>query len=122
MRKGRPMAEIRNIPQEELEQQKEFAARVRELYILRKNAQPMACVRTYGCQQNVSDSERMKGMLKTMGFGFTEEPSEADFILYNTCAVREHAVDRVFGNVGALKHIKKKNIRSLPIYQRVTLD
>ena len=102
------MAEIRHISNEELEQQKEFAARVRELYILRGIEKPMACVRTYGCQQNVSDSERMKGMLETMGFGFTEEPSEADFILYNTCAVREHAVDRVFGNVGALKHIKKK--------------
>lgn len=102
------MAEIRNVSTVELEQQKEFAERVRELYILKKNEQPKACVRTYGCQQNVSDSERMKGMLETMGFGFTEEPNEADFILFNTCAVREHAVDRVFGNVGALKHIKAK--------------
>lgn len=102
------MAEIRNVSSEELEQQKEFAERVRELYILKGNDCPKACVRTYGCQQNVSDSERMKGMLETMGFTFTEEPGEADFILFNTCAVREHAVDRVFGNVGALKHIKNK--------------
>jgi len=102
------MADIRTVSAEELEQQKEFAERVRELYILKKNEKPLACVRTYGCQQNVSDSQRMKGMLETMGFGFTEEPDEADFILFNTCAVREHAVDRVFGNVGALKHIKAR--------------
>ena len=47
-------------------------------------------------------------MLAAMGFGFTEEPDAADFILFNTCAVREHACDRVFGNVGALKHIKRR--------------
>lgn len=107
------MAEIRNVSNEELEQQKEFAARVRELYILKNVERPLACVRTYGCQQNVSDSERMKGMLEEMGFGFTEEPEQADFILFNTCAVREHAVDRVFGNVGALKHIKARRPETL---------
>ena len=70
---------------------------------------PMACIRTYGCQQNVADSEKIKGMLSQMGFCFTEKAEEADFILFNTCAVREHAEDRVFGNVGALKNIKRKN-------------
>ncbi len=69
---------------------------------------PLACVRTFGCQQNVADSERIKGMLAQMGFGFTDIPDEADVILFNTCAVREHASDRVFGNVGALKHIKRR--------------
>ena len=69
---------------------------------------PLAHVRTFGCQQNVSDSERIKGMLAQMGFGFTEEPEQADLILFNTCAVREHAEDRVFGNVGALKGIKRR--------------
>ncbi len=68
---------------------------------------PTACIRTYGCQQNVADSEKIKGMLSEMGFSFTENPEEADFILFNTCAVREHAEDRVFGNVGALKNIKR---------------
>ena len=70
---------------------------------------PMACIRTYGCQQNVADSEKIKGMLSQMGFGFTEEAEDADFILFNTCAVREHAEDRVFGNVGALKNIKRRH-------------
>lgn len=70
---------------------------------------PMACIRTYGCQQNVADSEKIKGMLAKMGFEFTENAEDADFILFNTCAVREHAEDRVFGNVGALKNIKRKH-------------
>ena len=50
----------------------------------------------------------MKGWLSLMGFGFTEQPELADFILFNTCAVREHAEDRVFGNVGALKALKRR--------------
>lgn len=70
---------------------------------------PLAFVRTYGCQQNVADGEKIKGLLEQMGFGFTEEEEEADFILFNTCAVREHAEDRVFGNVGALKNVKRRH-------------
>ena len=50
----------------------------------------------------------MKGLLAQMGFGFTDSPEQADFILFNTCAVREHAEDRVFGNVGALKALKRR--------------
>ncbi|MBR5872885.1 MAG: tRNA (N6-isopentenyl adenosine(37)-C2)-methylthiotransferase MiaB [Oscillospiraceae bacterium] len=75
---------------------------------MKPDSPPLACIRTFGCQQNVADSDRIKGMLARMGFGFTEEVEEADFILFNTCAVREHACDRVFGNVGALKHIKRR--------------
>ena len=48
-------------------------------------------------------------MLSEMGFDFAGSPEEADFILFNTCAVREHAQDRVFGNVGALKNIKRRH-------------
>lgn len=70
---------------------------------------PLAFTHTYGCQGNVADGERINGMLATMGFGFTDDVNEADFILYNTCAVREHAEDRVFGNVGALKHVKRRH-------------
>ena len=99
----------RQITAEELSKQLPFYDKVRQHYILQKpDSPPLACIRTFGCQQNVADSERIKGMLAQMGFGFTEETEEADFILYNTCAVREHACDRVFGNVGALKHIKKR--------------
>ncbi|MBQ5381785.1 MAG: tRNA (N6-isopentenyl adenosine(37)-C2)-methylthiotransferase MiaB, partial [Ruminococcus sp.] len=53
--------------------------------------------------------ERIKGMLEGSGFGFTDTPDDADFILFNTCAVREHAEDRVFGNVGALKNLKRRH-------------
>ena len=70
---------------------------------------PMALVHTYGCQQNVSDSEKLKGLLEKMGFSFTDNEDEADLIIFNTCAVREHAEDRVFGNVGALKNVKRKH-------------
>ena len=100
---------IRKITPEELAAQQPFAEKVRRHYEnLHPEIAPLACVLTFGCQQNVADSERIKGMLAEMGFGFTEEPEQADFILFNTCAVREHAVDRVFGNVGALKHIKRR--------------
>ena len=97
----------RIISAEELQLQIPYCEKVREHYVNHKvDGPPLACIRTFGCQQNVADSEHIKGMLVEMGFGFTDEPDDADFILFNTCAVREHACDRVFGNVGALKHIK----------------
>lgn len=70
---------------------------------------PMAFVHTYGCQGNVADSEHIKGMLVEMGYELCSSPDEADIIVYNTCAIREHAEDRVFGNVGALKRLKSEN-------------
>ena len=70
---------------------------------------PRVYVRTYGCQQNVNDSERIKGILVAAGFVVADAETDADMIVFNTCAVREHAEDRVFGNVGALKPLKEKN-------------
>ena len=72
---------------------------------------PMAYVRSFGCQQNVNDGEKIKGVLLDAGFGLCDAPEQADLILFNTCAVREHAEDRVFGNVGALKSLKEANPR-----------
>ncbi|MBR5614725.1 MAG: tRNA (N6-isopentenyl adenosine(37)-C2)-methylthiotransferase MiaB [Clostridia bacterium] len=69
---------------------------------------PLAFVETYGCAQNESDSERLKGMLEAMGYDFCDSTEEADLVLYNTCAVRENAELRVFGNIGALKHQKNR--------------
>ena len=98
------------LAQEELSRQKLFMADVAEMMKVRaRGPVPMAYVRTYGCQQNVADGEKIKGLLSEMGFSFAETPEEADFILFNTCAVREHAQDRVFGNVGALKNIKRRH-------------
>lgn len=66
-----------------------------------------AMITTYGCQQNVSDSEHIRGLLAEMGYSFCTNAEEADLAVFNTCAVREHAEQRVFGNVGALKGIKQ---------------
>lgn len=90
-------------------EQTEYILAVKDIINKKFKNPPKALINTYGCQQNVSDSERMKGMLCNMGFEFTEDANEADFILFNTCAVREHAEDRVFGNIGALKHYKRRN-------------
>ena len=68
---------------------------------------PKAYTHTFGCQQNEADTERIRGMLSEMGYEMTDTPDAADFILFNTCAVREHAEDRAFGNIGALRHLKK---------------
>ncbi|MFQ9064092.1 tRNA (N6-isopentenyl adenosine(37)-C2)-methylthiotransferase MiaB [Eubacterium sp.] len=102
-------AKIKKVSDEELEVQRQFAHKVNELTSKRYSSKPLACVVTYGCQQNVADSEHIKGMLEAMGYGFTEERTQAKLIIFNTCAVREHAEDRVFGNVGALKKYKLAN-------------
>ena len=92
-----------------LQKQEEYTDMLRDILPYRYGCDhPRAFVHTYGCQQNVADSEKIKGMLIQMGCELTEEKEEADIILFNTCAVREHAEDRVFGNVGALKSLKRK--------------
>lgn len=68
-----------------------------------------AFVRSFGCQLNVSDGEKIKGLLKSAGYSFAESESDADLIILNTCAVRENAEDRVFGIVGSMKHLKDSN-------------
>ena len=91
-------------------EQKEFKKKVKNIVKSRFQGEtPKAFVHTYGCQGNVADSEHIKGQLVEMGYSLTETLNEADIIIYNTCAIREHAEDRVFGNVGALKTLKKNN-------------
>ncbi len=98
-----------SVPQEELDKQKEYMNLVRTVISSRYPVEaPKAFVHTYGCQGNVADSEKILGMLKEMGYDFCDTPEDADLVLYNTCAIREHAEDRVFGNVGALKPVKKQ--------------
>lgn len=63
---------------------------------------------TYGCQMNVHESEKLAYICEKMGYELTDKREDADLIIFNTCAVREGAEDRVFGNVGALKKLKKK--------------
>ncbi len=95
---------------DELKEQFDYINRIKQIYNSKYNDKMLlAHVHSYGCQQNVSDGEKIKGMLALMGYGFCDSPDEADLVIYNTCAVRENAEDRVFGNVGALKHKKHRN-------------
>lgn len=80
-----------------------------EDYKIRSGHRPLAYIHSYGCQQNVSDGEKIKGSLSKIGYDFTDNTDEAQLILLNTCAVRENAEDRVFGNIGGMKHLKEKN-------------
>ena len=98
----------KTVSPQEMEKQREYQSLVRDLVLARYMKQPLACVRVYGCQQNVSDGERIKGMLAAMGFGFTDEVDECELVLFVTCAVRAHAEDRAIGNLGALKHFKRR--------------
>lgn len=84
----------------------DYTAEARRLLAERYGHPPAAHVHTYGCQQNVSDGEKIKGLLAMLGYGFTDTAEEADLVIFNTCAIRENAESRVFGNVGALKPVK----------------
>jgi tRNA-2-methylthio-N6-dimethylallyladenosine synthase len=96
------------VPEAELARQRDFEARIKAMFAGRE-AHPTACVDTFGCQQNVADGQKLMGMLQQMGFTFTADPKEADLVILNTCAVREHAEQRVFGNLGILTHTKREN-------------
>ena len=72
-------------------------------------SRPGAYIETFGCQQNVADSEKFAGMCQEMGYDVVYEADKADFIVVNTCAIREHAEKRTLSIVGQYKHIKEKN-------------
>ena len=67
------------------------------------------CLATFGCQMNARDSEKIEGMLQQIGYTKTENEKEADFILYNTCCVRENAELKIYGRLGSLVGVKRKN-------------
>ena len=92
----------------DMARQREFTEKIKDLHIQRGKA-VRALVDTFGCQQNVADSQHIMGMLEAMGCEFVTEPAEADIIVLNTCAIRDHAEKRVYGNLGALTHTKKAN-------------
>ena len=92
----------------DMERQREFTEKIKELHIQRGKT-VRALVDTFGCQQNVADSQHIMGMLEGMGCEFVTEPAQADIIVLNTCAIRDHAEKRVYGNLGALTHTKKAN-------------
>ena len=82
-------------------------AAIEQIRLKFADSYPKAYVRSFGCQQSVSDGEKIKGLLSLMGCDFTEDENEADIIILNTCAVRENAEDRVFGIVGSMKKLKE---------------
>ena len=92
----------------DMARQREFTEKIKDLHIQRGKA-VHALVDTFGCQQNVADSQHIMGMLEAMGCDFVTEPAEADIIVLNTCAIRDHAEKRVYGTLGALTHTKKAN-------------
>jgi tRNA-2-methylthio-N6-dimethylallyladenosine synthase len=73
------------------------------------NTPRKAYVETYGCQMNISDGQLMEGVLAASGFEVAHRPEDADVILVNTCAIRDHAEQRVLGRVGELNRLKKEN-------------
>ena len=102
----------RNIlPPEEVAAQSEYVARMRaanDAYFNARGQRRQAFVLTFGCQQNEADSEKLSGMAESMGYEICDAPEEADLILVNTCAIREHAELKALSIVGQYKHLKAK--------------
>ncbi len=96
------------ISQEALRRQYAFCNQIKALWQSR-GITPKAYVETYGCQQNEADSQQLRGLLSQAGYEITDTAEGADAVVMNTCAIREHAQQRVFGNLGALTHTKRRH-------------
>lgn len=98
------------IDQHELERQKRFLEQISLCQTGQRDRTglpPRYLIRTYGCQLNENDSEKIAGQLDNMGYIPVDKSEDADLLILNTCSVRENADDRLFGNLGQLKHLKK---------------
>ena len=95
------------ISEEKLNEQLTFCHKIRAFW-QDQSVTPLAYVETYGCQQNEADSEKLRGLLIESGYAITDTAEGADVVVMNTCAIREHAEQRVFGNLGALTHTKRR--------------
>ena len=98
------------ISDDQLQQQLQFCDKI-AAYWHEQDITPAAYVETYGCQQNEADSEKIRGYLAMSGYRIVQGPEGADVVVMNTCAIREHAEQRVFGNLGALTHTKRRHPR-----------
>ena len=96
------------ISRQSLEEQFSYCDRIAALWA-GAGRTPKAYVETYGCQQNEADSEKLRGFLAQCGYAMSTEAEGADVVIFNTCAIREHAEQRVFGNLGALTHTKRRH-------------
>ena len=97
--------------EEETRRQYEYIEKARQ-YVAQKEKEVgrklTCCVHTFGCQMNARDSEKLLGILTDIGYVETED-EHADFVIYNTCTVRENANNKVYGRLGYLSNFKKKN-------------
>lgn len=108
----REISLYRDAPEEEPERQYFFMEKAREYVreMSRKAGRDLTFhVTTFGCQMNARDSEKLEGILKRAGYIEEEDEEKADFVIYNTCTVRENANQRVYGRLGQLGHTKKSN-------------
>ncbi len=99
------------VSESELKRQKHYIEKIREkndIEYSRTGKKLLMYQATFGCQMNAHDSEKIKGILIEMGYESTEKEKDADIIIYNTCCVRENAENKVYGNLGFLKHMKKE--------------
>ena len=96
------------ISEELLQKQFDYCDQI-AAYWRERDTVPTAYVETYGCQQNEADSERIRGFFVQSGYTIVQEAENADAVVMNTCAIREHAEQRVFGNLGALVHTKRRH-------------
>ena len=96
------------IEQDQLEEQFAFCDKIAAFWQTCGRT-PTAYVETYGCQQNEADSEKLRGYLAQSGYRIAGSAEGADVVVMNTCAIREHAEQRVFGNLGALTHTKRRH-------------
>ena len=100
------------VPVEKIEEQNRFIEAIAEKnsrYFAINKRKPKYMIQTFGCQMNEHDSENLAGMLDAMGYEATLMTNDCDLIIYNTCAVRENAELKVYGNLGHLKLAKRKN-------------
>ena len=100
-----------NIPQEETARQFYYMEKAAEhVHRLEEELgrKPTCCVTTFGCQMNARDSEKLTGILEKAGYQVIEDEN-ADFVIFNTCTVRDNANQRVYGRLGVLNGYKRKN-------------
>ena len=97
------------VDENELQKQFEFQSKIAEIIDMDyPKEKPKVYTETWGCQMNEHDTENLLGMIDSMGYDITEVPEEADLIIFNTCAVRENAELKVYGNLNELKRLKDK--------------
>ncbi|HIT33745.1 MAG TPA: tRNA (N6-isopentenyl adenosine(37)-C2)-methylthiotransferase MiaB [Candidatus Faecousia intestinigallinarum] len=96
------------ISQSQLQEQFAFCDKIQSFWHQAART-PTAYVETYGCQQNEADSQTLRGLLIQCGYTMQQSAEGADVVIMNTCAIREHAEQRVFGNLGALTHTKRRH-------------